>query len=265
MAVTYFHGAVDGDVTDNNNFTGNAPGVGDVAVFDRGSVDVDPSQGNVAAFGSLIIRPGYTGAIGASGNKMTSSIDKVIHTGVAPLWLDDSAGATTDVYIRCASSNVVVDLGGDTMAKITLLRGNITLDGTLGICALLQVGYVSNMLTDVKCSITTNANAVTVCRQWGGNVICNKEITTYIMKGGFSRIPVNTSGDWGTVRQDGGRMENFGVATLDELQVGPGTFDLGTQGKTITKSVLHPQGVLLNREEDVHTFTAALVDLSQVT
>lgn len=262
MAATYFTGAVDGDMTDNGNWTGNAPGAGDVGILDRSTVAIDPSQGNIAAFGTLIIRPGQTGSVGGSGNKLTSSIDTVIHEGVADLWLSDSAGTTADVYLRCASSNVVVQLGGDTMTNITAYRCNLTLDGTLGICALLQIGYVSSLMTDVKCTIVNNGNAVTVCRQWGGNVVCNKEIITYYMNGGFARIPVNTSGDWGTIRQDGGRMENFGVATIDELQVGPGTFDLGVQAKTITKSRLHPQGVLLNRLLDVHTYTAALVDLS---
>ena len=69
MAVSYFTGAVDGDMTDNANWTGapgNAPGVGDVGVLDRSTVAIDPSQGNIAAFGSLIIRPGHTGAIGGS-------------------------------------------------------------------------------------------------------------------------------------------------------------------------------------------------------
>lgn len=262
MAVTYFTGAVDGDLTDAGNWTGAAPGAGDIGIFDRSSVAVDPSQGNIAAFGTMIIRPGQTGALGASGNKITSSIDVVQHEGAVPLWLDDAAGTTTDVYIRCTSSNVVVHLGGDTMTNINLLRGDVSLDGNLGTCALLQIGYVANLLTDVKCTVVAGAGPATICRQWGGNAIWNAEATAYYMSGGFARIPISTSGDWGTIRQSGGHMENFGVATIDELQVGPGTFDLGVQAKTITKSRLYPRGVLLNRNLDVHTYTAALVDLS---
>lgn len=265
MAVTYFTGAVDGDFTDNANFTGNAPGVGDTAICDRGSVDIDPSQGNVAAFAALIIRPGYQGNVGATGNKMTSSIDKVIHQGTAELWLDDSAGTTADVFIRCASSNVVVVLGGDTMTRIHLYRGNVTLDGGLGVCAILKIGYVSSMLTDVKCNIVTNGNAVTLYHQTGGNVTCNKTITTSHVGGGFLRVPINTSGVLTNVYQGGGRVENFGVGAMTDLHVSSGTFDLGLQAKTIARTVRGPRATILNADPDVHTFTASLVDLAEVT
>lgn len=265
MAVTYFTGAVDGDVTDDLNWTGVAPGAGDVGVFDRGSVDVDPSQGNIAAFGTLVIRPGYHGNIGATGNKMTSSIDTVMHQGTAELWLDDSAGTTADVFIRCASSNVVVVLGGDTMTRIHLFRGNVTLDGGLGVCAILKVGYVSSVLTDVKCNIVTSGNAVTLCHQTGGNVTLNKTMTTLHMSGGFLRVPINTSGVLTNTYQGGGRVENFGVGAMTDLHVSAGTFDLGLQAKTIARTVRGPAGTILNADPGVHTFTASLVDLANVT
>lgn len=263
--ITYWTGAASERADLTGNWTNGVPvAADDYGIFDRGSVNVDPSLGDIAAFGKMIIRPGYQGKIGASGNKMTTSITEVIHEGTAELWLDDAAGTTADVYIRCASSNVVIQLGGDTMTNITLLRGNVTLDGTLGVCALLQIGYVSSLMTDVKCSIVNNGNAVTLCRQWGGTVTTNKTITALDMRDGSHKVPVNTSGVLTTVRQSGGRIENFGVGTIGELHVGPGTFDLGVQAKTITKSRLYPRGMLLNRLLDVHTYTAALVDLSDL-
>jgi hypothetical protein len=264
--ITYWTGAVSENATTAGNWTNGLPiAADDYAIFDRGSVNVDPSQGNNAAFGKLIIRPGYTGTIGGSGNKMTSSITEVIHQGTADLWLDDAAGTTTDVYIRCASSNVVVQLGGNTMTNITLLRGNVTLDGGLGVCSSLQVGYVTNILTDVKCSIVTNASAITLCRQWGGHVTNNKTITVCSVRDGFHKIPVGTSGTLGTVYQEGGRVENFGVGTMTLLSVGPGVFDLGLEAKTITKSMRLPGGTILNADSNIHTFTAPLLDLADVT
>lgn len=263
--VTYWTGAVSERADLAGNWTNGVPiAADDYGIFDRGSVNVDPSLGDIAAFGIMIVKPGYKGSIGATGNKMTTSITKVYHFGTAPLWLDDAAGTTTDVYLRCASSNVVVVLGGDTMTNITAHRCDLTLDGTLGVCALLQVGYVSNLMTDAKVTIVTNGNAVTACRQWGGNVTCNKTITTLDLQDGFHKIPVASSGVHTNARQSGGRAENFGVGTLTDLQVGPGTYDLGLEAKTITKSVRHPGGTILNADPNIHTFTAPLVDLADV-
>ena len=264
--ITYWTGAVSEQASLAGNWTNGVPvAADDYGIFDRGAVNVDPSLGNIAAFGKMIIRPGYTGNIGASGNKMTTSITEVLHQGTAELWLDDSAGTTADVFIQCASSNVVVQLGGDTMTRIHLLRGNVTLDGTLGVCSVLNVGFVSNILSDVKCSIVTNGNAVTVCNQSGGNVTTNKTISTLYMSGGFHRVPVTTSGVLSNVYQGGGRVENFGVGAITNLYVVPGVFDLGLQAKTITRSARLPAGRILNADPDVHTFTASLVDLAEVT
>lgn len=264
--ITYWTGAASEKVDLAGNWTNGVPvAADDYGVFDRGSVNVDPSQGNIPAFGKMIIRPGYTGAIGGSGNKMTSSITEVIHQGTAALWLDDAAGTTADVFIRCASSNVVVQLGGDTMTRIHLYRGDVTLDGGLGICAILKVGYVSNILSDVKCNIVTNGNVVTLCHQTGGRVILNKTITTLNVNGGFIRVPITTSGVLTNVYQGGGRVENFGVGAMTDLHVDAGTFDLGLQAKTIARAVRGPAGTILNADPDIHTFTASLVDLANVT
>lgn len=264
--ITYWTGAVSGQPSLAGNWTNGVPiAADDYGILDRGNVSLDPSLGDIAAFGIMIIKPGFKGNVGATGNKMTTSITKVIHTGTADLWLDDAAGLTADVYLRCASSNVVVVLGGDTMTNITAHRCNLTLDGTLGICALLQVGYVSSLMTDVKVLIVNNGNVVTACRQWGGNVICNKTITTLDMRDGFHRIPVASSGVHTNVRQSGGRGENFGVGTIADLQVGPGIYDLGLEAKTITKSVRHPQGTILNADSNIHTFTAPIEDLMEIS
>lgn len=263
--ITYWTGAVSERADLAGNWTNGIPvAADDYGIFDRGSVNVDPSLGDIAAFGIMIIKPGYKGAIGATGNKMTTSITKVFHYGTAALWLDDSAGTTADVYLRCASSNVIVVLGGDTMTNITALRCNLTLDGTLGVCALLQVGYVSNLLTDVKCSIVTNGNAVTAMRQWGGNVTNNKTVSALDINGGVHKVPVASSGVLSKTYQGGGRVENFGVGAIADLHVGPGTYDLGLEAKTITKSIRRPGGTILNADPNIHTFTAPLVDLADV-
>ncbi len=237
MAKKVWNGST-GDLTDANNWVGGVVlGAGDVAIFNRGSQDVDPSLGNIAAFDGLEIQPGYTGTIGGTGNKMTSSVALVRHVGNAELWFDDAAGTTVDVYIRATDRNVIVNLGGDTMTNVTLLRGNITLDGTMGVIALLKVGSVDSVQQDVTLNVVTNGNAITAGKISGGDTTLNKEMTTTNMSGGLINVPVGTSGDMGTIDMSGGVIRHNTSATIDLATVENATLDLGMEAKIVSKLI----------------------------
>ncbi len=259
MANIVWNGST-GQLTLAGNWVGGvAPGASDVAVFNRGNQSVDPSLGNIAALTGIEIQPGYgadgVAAIGGTGNKMTSSVALVRHVGVAPFWFDDSAGTTVDVYIRAVDRNVVINLGGDTMTNVTLMRGDITLDGSTGVIARLKVGMVDNREQDVTLNVVTNANAITAGKISGGVITLNKEMVTTDMSGGLIKLPVGTSGDMGTIDMSGGVIRHNTLATIDLAVVENATLDLGMEAKIVTK-LIELAGANVIDNDILHTITA---------
>ncbi len=244
-----------GNLTTAANWVGGVvPGASDVAVFNRNAQDVDPSLGNIAALDGIEIQAGYTGTIGGSGNKMTSSVNTIRHVGSAELWFDDSAALTDDVFIRAMDRNVVINLGGDTMTNVTILRGDVTLDGTMGVIALLTVGFVNSVQQDVRLNIVTNANAIALAKFWGGETILNKEITITDISNGLINVPTGTSGDMGTIYMGGGVIRHNTTATIDLAIVQAATLDLGREAKTVTKLIELPGANVIDNDV-LHTIT----------
>lgn len=255
MANIVWNGST-GQLTLGANWVGAAaPGAGDVAVFNRGSQDVDPGLGNIAAMQGIEIYPGYGGTIGGTGNKMTSSVDTIKHLGRAEFWFDDAAGTTDDVFIRTVDRNVIVNLGGVTMTKVHILRGNVTLDGTTGVIALLKVGFVDNVQQDVMLNIVTNGNAITLGKIDGGVITLNKEMVTTDISDGLITVPVGSSGDMGTIYMGGGVIRHNTLATIDAAYVGAATLDLGQEAKTVTLLVRYPKSKVI-KNDILHTITA---------
>lgn len=258
MANIVWNGSTGNLATPGNWVGGVAPGASDVAVFNRGSQDVDPSLGNIPALDGIEIQPGYGEnepvAIGGSGNKMTSSVNTVRHTGSAEFWFDDSAALTDDVFIRCLDRNVVVNLGGDTMTNVTILRGNVTLDGTTGVIALLAIGFVASVQQDVTLNIVTNANAITAAKMWGGDVTLNKTITTLDIANGLIKLPTGTSGSITQLYQLGGGVIRHNTLTTIALAYASGTLDLGREAKTVTKLIESPGANVIDNDV-LHTIT----------
>lgn len=241
---------------------GVAPGAGDIGIFNRGTQSVDPNLGNIAALLGLEIYPDYGGNIGAVGNILTSSITTLKHLGRAALWVADSAGVTTDVFIRTVDNNVVVNLGGDTMTNVTLLRGNVTIATTIGAIARLEVGHAGNAGNDVRLVIVAGGTAVTLCQQWGGQITGYGEIASLYQSAGLAVLPVGSAGDIGNIYQAGGRLNHYTTATIDLAHVA-GVLDLGQAAKTITKSARYPGGRILRQADTIHTFTAETVDVAE--
>lgn len=244
-----------GQLTTAGNWVGGvAPTGAEVAVFNRGSQDVDPSLGDIAALDGIEIQPGYTGTIGGSGNKMTSSVNTIRHVGSAEFWFDDSAALTDDVFIRTTDRNVIVNLGGDTMTNVTILRGNVTLDGTTGVIALLAIGFVDSVQQDVTLNIVTNGNAITAAKMWGGDVTLNKTITTLDIANGLMKVPTGTSGAITNIFQLGGGVIRHNTLTQIDLAYSSSTLDLGREAKTLVKLIESPGAKVIDNDV-LHTIT----------
>ena len=242
---------------------GVAPGAADVGIFNRGKQHVDPNLGNIAALAGLEIYPDYGGNIGAVGNILTCSITALKHLGRAAFWVADSAGWTTDVFIRTVDNNVVVNLGGDTMTNVTLLRGNVTIATTIGAVARLEIGHAGNRENDVRLMIVAGGTAVTLAQQWGGQITGYGTITTLYQCAGLTVFPVGSVGNAPNLYQTGGRLNHYTTETIALAHVA-GVLDLGQAAKTISKSTRYPGGRIIKQADTIHTFTAETIDLAEV-
>jgi len=258
MANIVWSGAASGDINATGNWVGGAvPTLSDVAVFNQGSVDADTNvtAPTNAVWLGLVVTPGYTGNIGGSGNALTVSFSgagyRVEHYGAGQLWLKDSSGTTTGVYIATASANTIVDLGGNTMTDVTILRGMVTLAGDMGAITKLAIGQV-NSVNDATVVLTAGMSAVTKAIIAAGTVTVNSTITTLNMAGGRLTIPVSSAGTLTTAEQTGGTIVHNGTSTVGTLLTTGGTFDLGTAAKTVTTAD-HVGNLIAN--EGIHTLT----------
>lgn len=258
MAISYWTGGTDGDLSDATNWTGGVPGTGDTAVFNDGSVSVDPSLGALALIGSILIEPGYTGNIGASSNAWSCKVeDDIKHFGHAELWWESVTTAAPDVFIACAHNGVIVNLDGATgAADIVILRGMVTLAGSLGATTLLTIGSILDQAQDAKVIIVSNANDITTMDQNGGNVQLNKEAQTIVLRNGFLETPFGSNGKVLKVRQTGGVFRHHSInasANVTQVIAGNCVYDLGRGAKTIDHLIRLP-GLQLKRT-DLHTIT----------
>jgi hypothetical protein len=258
MAESYWTGGVDGDLSDAANWTGGVPGTGDTAVFNDGSVSVDPGLGALALIGSIEIYSGYTGNIGASGNAWSCKVeDHIKHFGHAELWWTSVTTAAPDVFIACAHRGVIVNLDGSTGATdIMILRGKVTLAGSLGATTLLTVESVSSPTQDATVVIVSNANDITTLDQNGGDVTLNKEAQTVVMRAGLLTLPWGGSGKILNLRQTGGVVRHHSInasANVTQAIAGHGVLDFGRGAKTIDH-LIRLSGLKLLKS-DLHTIT----------
>lgn len=266
MATTFWigNGGVEGKLTDNANWTANAPGAGDIGVLNAGSVDVNPGLGQIAQVTALLVYAGYTGDVGGAGNEMVMGAGLLKFLSGGNFWWKDG-GTTTDVYIRATAAPTpegpVVNLGGDTAANVHCIRGDITIAGTIGNMVQLTVGFKDNPTTDVKLLVVANANAITDYFQFGGVVDASMNIARAQVCGGI--LNYNSSAVISSNLVVGGGTVNHNASgPIANLQMYGGHTDLGDTAKTITKSAIFP-GATFVHNDDIHVFTAPLEDLRE--
>lgn len=97
MATTEWTGdANNGDFTDDDNWTGDAPGAGDTALFIAGEKSVTSNLAALAAvnLAALIRGPGYSGTIGLPG--------QYLQLGATNVYIEGTTGAT---YLQSGTSD----------------------------------------------------------------------------------------------------------------------------------------------------------------
>ncbi len=190
---------------------------------------------------ALLVEPGYASNIGSSGSELNISADLVKFFGSGDFYYLDGAGTTDVVLIKSGSMSNTIELGGDTITTCTILRGTVTLAGTIGTMATLRVGHVTNRESDAIVTIAAGATAYTAVHQAGGSVTCGSVTTTWNQNAGVSTYHGAIA--MTTLQLKGGRMNYTSTGTLTTAWVyGGAVLDLTGGAKTVTTLYILPGG-----------------------
>jgi len=243
------------------NWSGAAkPGANDTAIFpasntqavtsghtDENGVDVD----------LLWIQEGYDAAIGGSGSELYISADKVVHEGGGALWLKAGDTVTDEVIINATSAsagmtNATLNGTGTTdYTAITVLRGNVTIGGTLSNVTTLTIGKRTNPVGDAIVTQSSGSTVVTVW-QYGGSYTTDSAITTCnLINGVINQDTATTT----TLNQFGGTFNYLFGGTITTVNLYGGLFDPTRSGVAKTISTLNVYGGTY-RDNALTTYTA---------
>ncbi len=260
MATKIWTGSVDGNFQTAGNWNGGVPVSNDDAIVPSvatRSMDAGMDQSGAVDLDSLVVHRGYAGNIGSSGNPLKIAADKVLFMGAGEFWFENDI-TTDDVRIIAATPQTVVNLGGDTITSIAILRGKVTIDGTTGAIADLNVGYFTDRLNDSRVTIAASAGTLTSLFQDGGKLWAGNTITTAHAHAGELTKQGTTS--IVTLEQHMGAnviYNSSGTITLARLR--GGTLDLTQTGdvKAITTLWLFPDSTFKEIQE-LHTVTTRI-------
>lgn len=208
----------------------------------------------------LYVDKAFGGDVGADGTPFEISANLVRFFGGQAFHYKDGGGTTDLMIIKAASSNTVITLDGDTITKVIVLRGNVTLKSSMGTVTDLEIGWVNSQQNDAN--VTTQgggALAVTNLRMSGGQLASNAAVTNAVICGG------NITQDIATVTNmdiySGFFDYRFaGTIALLNLRGGKTDFSQTDLQKTVTNTNRFP-GSEFEYNLDTTTFTNAINDM----
>jgi predicted lipoprotein with Yx(FWY)xxD motif len=234
-------GGTDTDWSTPANWTApTEPITGDTAIIPATTTrDIAGSDESAVDLAAWLIEAGYLGNIGSSGSELNISASLIKFFGSGDFYFLDGAGTTDSVLINSGSMTNSIELGGDTITDCTILRGTVTLAGTIGTMANLRIGHVTNRESDVVLTIAAGATAYTAVDQAGGTVTCGSAATTWNQTAGTSTFHGAIA--MTTLNLKAGSMHYTSTGTLTTAWVyGGAVLDLTGGTKTVTDLYLLP-------------------------
>lgn len=262
IAVAQAGGAGNWDATASWD-TGIVPVTGDDVIFPAGLTQpflTNLDQSSKAAGAGVDLNLFYrdrncSAAIGASGNPLRVGCNKLIDHGSGVLFYKNlPATLNTDlVIIDAASPNVAVELDGDRIVNLIVLRGTVTLAGTIAAMDLMQVHYRNNPDADARVTINATGSTLTELLMSGGIVTAHNAITRAIVNGGHLTKDITTITTL-DVGRAGSCQYDFG-GTITDARI-KGILDMlkSSKKKTITNLYKFP-GADVRKTDDIVTVT----------
>lgn len=202
----------------------------------------------------------FGGTIGTDGGAVECSPVLLKMFGGQELHFKDGGGTTGLVIINCVSPSTIVTLDGDTVSKIIVLRGNVTIKSSFGTLVDLEVGWVNNRTSDATVTIQAGVStAITNLRASGGVINSNSVITNVIIDGGRYTQDIATATN---VDIYSGLFNYNFAGTIASLNMRGGITDF-TQNdlsKVVTNGNRFP-GSTFKFDQDVTTFTNPIQDM----
>jgi hypothetical protein len=124
---------------------------------------------------SIYIAPGYTGTIGSSANRLTSSFVDLIHKGSGKIWVSEGASTSTRWVIDAPGNIDAADITG-AATNLFVIRGGVTLNGASS-WTLIVVGRRDSQAGDATLTISGTGGTQATVIQYGGRVTNTSTVT----------------------------------------------------------------------------------------
>ncbi|MDZ4250294.1 MAG: hypothetical protein U0990_09425 [Candidatus Nanopelagicales bacterium] len=272
MAVkTWTNGSLDGDLGNGANFSPTgALATGDDLFFVKSNnspvtTGLDQSAGAGLHLGLIQTERGFTAGIGATGNPLIITCNRLVHRGEGQLWYKDGTGTslqwTREVVIASPEmSAYAAVLDGAAIERILLRRGRTLLAGSLQSIARLEIGHENNPLSDVDCEVASGAKAIgSLVLNGGRQLLTNCAVNMATCRAGLWR---HESGDIGILVNDGSTVVFNPDAAQGEIFraiLKSGTLDtLQTSRAKTIRRLLRMPGARLLRDRGLLTVDGVL-------
>jgi len=257
MATTTWQGGVDGDYTDDGNWSGAHPANGDTAIID-GAVAIDTNVANDGdELATIYVASSRTADIGALGNPLELQTDTLVDRGIGDTHFQstDAGGTAHTALVICDKPKGTLYLdhdGNSDITRVVVLRGNCVIAGTATLTiAKLDIAYKNNPQTDANVTISAGCGATTLVNMIGGKLASAAVLTDLILNGG--EVEQKTAAIT-TLRQTNGVCKYMTSATITAAYVLGGQLNLTESAHvhTITQLYQFPGAeVLYNPSIDV--------------
>lgn len=193
-------GATDNAWTTVTNWSpGNVPTTTERILIPAGTPSITCVGMSDIDYTSIYIAPGYTGTIGSSANRLTSSFVDLIHKGSGKVWVSEGASTSTRWVVDAPGNIDAFDATG-AATNFYLIRGTATLNGASS-WTLIVVGRRDSQAGDTSLTISGSGGTQTQIIQYGGLVTnyaacttLNQQAGTFIQKVGTAITTANVGG-----------------------------------------------------------------------
>ncbi len=217
----------------------------------------------------LVTHPGYAKSFGVTGTPIRTAADLVHVQGSGPFYFEShqnggSAFVTDEVRIEAATPNAVAEIGSDPgdagsdIKVVNIIRGTVTLTGTIEFSSDGQVILTPSSMSDGKLTIVNTADTLPLFLQMMGKSEINNIVTRLDVKGGECIKDTNKATEI-DVFGGGILIYNHGAVASDvtvcRVHTG-GILDL-TQNSLLKTfdHVMRYKGGVVKRILKMHTFT----------
>lgn len=261
---TIWTGAVDGDVSDTNNYSNGVPVSTDTLIIDgQTTQNMDENMSALSAVDLALLFNGPDSLIdlGTLSAPFTVAADKIVHQGFGTFYYKTlpAATATTDeIIINSPNRELAMDIAthptSDNIPVLKVVNGRtVVQEGKLLHASTVWISFQHAVNADAVLETTTSAGAnIANLYMFGGIVDLDVMVSNAYVEGGTLTLGDNVfSTSNGNFYIRGGAVVNYlDDTTLDLVELVNGELNLVNRSRELTITTLRqwPQGILKTNE-----------------